>query len=242
MRNQLRQFRIRPDALSLIERILGSCIDMDKKVADIRFDHSQSVTLEDLRRRFPIPAIGLHQVCVANGNKGVNRQNVIQLFAGPIHARAVKDRLENPNQIIVATGQLFLARMKEVGIHFLVPANRVAFGLLDLAMPARVDYLRERKTQLKIWNISVMNVVIPPGMQLSRAQWVLTHMGAVITKLSERQVAEIRRLQKQGPGLELIGGFTTALKNKSINCENFCPSAPNKKDGCNLTVWNLERL
>ena len=67
-------------------------------------------------------------------------------------------------------------------------------------------------------------------------------MGAVINELSELQVAKIRRLQKQGAGVELIGDFTTALKDVTIDCENFCPSLPNKKDGCNLTAWNLERL
>jgi hydrogenase maturation factor len=242
MRNQFRQIRIQPEALSLIERILASCIDMDKTNADIRFDHEQTVTLEDLRNRFPIPAIGLYQVCVANQSSAVNQWDVIQLFAGPIHVQAVKDRLENPNQIIVATGQPFLARMKEVGIHFSIPENQAAFGLLDLAMPARIEDCRGRKCHLRIWNVALINAVVPTGLRFEKGQWVLTHMGAVIAELSEPQVTEIRRLQKGGAGRELISEFTTVLRNTTVNCENFCPSTPSKKDGCNLTVWNLERL
>ena len=242
MRDRLRQIRIEPDALILIERILGSCIDMDKTDGDIRFRKDQPTSLDNRRRRFPIPAIGLYQVCVASKSSAVNQWDVIQLFAGPIHAQAVKDRLDNPNQIIVATGQPFLARMQEVGIHFAIPLNRAAFGLLDLAMPARVEKQHRRKSHLNVWNTILTNVVIPPSTRLKLGQWVLTHMGAVINELSELQVAKIRRLQKQGAGVELIGDFTTALKDVTIDCENFCPSLPNKKDGCNLTAWNLERL
>ena len=58
----------------------------------------------------------------------------------------------------------------------------------------------------------------------------------------DRQVAEIRRLQKHGAGLELINRLTKAIDSLTIDCENFCPSFPNRRDGCNLTAWNLERL
>lgn len=242
MRDRIQQIRLRPDALILIERILASCIDMDKTIDDIRLPHDKPVSLENLRCRFPIPAIGLLQVCESNKSTDVSPWDVIQLFAGPIHAQAVKERLENPNQIVVVTRQPFLARMNEVHIHFLTGDNRIAFGLLDLAMPARIEDCHGRKSRLRIWNVTLLNAVLPSGMRLAKGQWVLTHMGAVITKLDESQVSEIRRLQKQGAGLELINGLTTTLNDQVIDCDNFCPSSTNKKDGCSLTVWNLERL
>ena len=238
----LRKIIINPDALILIERILASCIDMDKTVDDIRFPKDQPISLEDLRCRFPIPAVGFYQICKANGSSKIKPENVVQLFAGPIHAIAVKDRLENPHQIIVATGQPFLARMKEVNIHFSIPENRAVFGLFDLAMPARVKNPHGQKTQLSIWDLTVTDVVSPSAIQLKQDQWVLTHMGAVITVIRESEVKKIRRLQKQSAAVEMISDFMTTLKGKEINCSNFCPSGPNKNDGCDLSTWNIERL
>lgn len=238
----LREVLVVSDALILIERILASCIDMDKTAEEIRFPGHSSVTLQDLFDRFPVPAVALHSLCVQRKCSAVTRQEVVDLFAGPTHAQAIRERLENPHQIIVATGQLFLERMQEIDVHFERPENKAAFGLFDLATACQVIVRSGQKVNVRVFEKTVSNCVLPPDLAVNKDDWVLCHMGAVITPISEQQeLIRIQSLQQTFKVAFLLKGLLNDSE-KEIDCRNFCPSQPSKKDGCDLTVWNLDRL
>lgn len=238
----LREIIVNFDALILIERILASCIDMDKSIEEIRFSKALPVTLQDLFDRFPVPAVGLANLCSERKCKEVGSREIIDLFAGPTHAQAIKERLENPHQVIVVTGQLFLERMKEVNIHFEKPDSKAAFGLLDLATTCKVTSRSGRKVNVKILNKAIRNCVLPPRLMVEQNSWVLCHMGAVITSISPAsELTRIQGLQKNFKDAFFLKKLLEESEDV-IDCKNFCPSRPNKKDGCNLTAWNLDRL
>lgn len=234
MRDHLSRIRIKPDALTLIERILFSCVSINKPVGIIRFGKKRA-TLLDLFDRSPLPALGLYQLCQATNPGTIFIDTVIDFFSGPIHAQAIAEYLKNPDQFTTATGQPFLARMKEINIHLNNEENLSQFGLLDLALAGQIISKSKRIVDIKSDTLLVKNCVLPPNLDLDAGDWALCHFGALITKLDQQQVKRVQNLRFESQNiLQLIKSSPT------IDCRNFCPLSLNNQ-GCDLTQWNLER-
>lgn len=227
---------ITKDALNLIERILASCVtngDFGQRVRLISVRN-----MADLFGSAPVPASELFQTLRQKGAEKITREIVIESFSGRAHMEAIEEWAKNPNQIIASTGQSFLKRVRDLGINYEQESNEANFNLLDLAAPCQITTRKHRLVDVRLSGKTISNCVLPPGFDLAEGDWTLCHMGAIISALNKKEAERILQTQETFDILESIRSITT----DAIDCRNFCPSAPGKKDGFNLTAWVLGRL
>lgn len=236
MRKQLQKIIIQPDALILIERILASCVSINKPINAIRFTKN-SATLLDLFERSPLPALGLLQLCQETDSFSISADLVIGFFSGTIHAKAIAEYLSHPDCFVTASGQPFLKRMAELGIHLNTQESLAQFGFLDLAFPGQVSAKNGRIAEIRENNILVKNLVLPPDFKPDKNTSVLCHLGAIITPLDHQQYKKVKERWSKSQKILSLAQLPSV-----IDCRNICPSSPTKKDGFDLTAWNLERL
>lgn len=236
--NELSDYVIQPQALTLIERFLATCIEVNVPIETIRFEREKPITLLDLFARAPIVSLDLHSICLTREIKEVSPREVIDHFAGPSHMHTVRKKTRDSDYIVQATGQRMSVRMKEVGMHWELPQNKAIFELFDLALPARVISTSDRLAIVVLLGKVIRNYVISKNIVVNKDDWVLCHKGAIIIALSEDELSRVHHLIDKSEYVKKLLEITP----NQMNCRNFCPSDINKKDGGNLTAWNLNRL
>jgi len=233
------------EAKKLLRVINLSCPMTEKDPEVIDLYGRESLNLGELSQELPITTATLYSA-LRTPETEVDPSVVIRAFGGQHHLGQTEERLKSGVVKIRGKIELFKKFMAEKSVHLDSEENRAALTLIDTLIAAKVVGLSETtegrtRADLQFLETTIKNAAIPRHLQgqIKAGEEVLTHYGTVIAPITpwiQETVKEIGEEQKKNPIFKkALGG----LKNKTMDCSNFCPSETEK--GMDLATYSEEQ-
>lgn len=229
----------------ILRRASLACPIMDTKEVAQRLDASierheeKTLSLVQIADGFlPLSSRIIYQMMNEAGRDIVKPTDLIEFYSGNTHIESIKTKISgNEAAQIDMTGELYMDRLRELGINLNSDFRKICFAITDLACRAKAVNIRSGKDgcnrfDAQVGKFVMKNCVVPPDLTTPKeGDTVIVHFGAMIDVDSE-DYDSIFEAQSEN---ETVTEWLSKLTNISIDFREFCGRF-------NLTRWVEEQL